>query len=303
MLADRGMVLIPFNIFGGTNGMPKIPTREEEDLFLRYWTARWRGFWNATYQPASEWEEGFSEAEIMRIGGKLQELVGGQQLISAHSLTGNPETVQTAGWFDYHTVQDKLMQWDPMRFTSLVALHRKVRKPIFAHECLWEGNLYQKEAGLDLDNLRRGAWVIALSGGQINYADEVIPPRDYQRRNETRDFYALVGAAMEPHGRLYGALKVLSDFMRAIPFSRMVPRPELSSTGVCLAEPEHEYVVYIERGGTATLDLTRAKGTLTGRWLNPRDGEIGMPFGVEPGGSRKFAAPNGDDWVLHITGR
>jgi len=300
MLSERGMTIIPFNILGATNGMPKVPTAAEEDLFLRYWTSRWGGFWNATYQPTSEWEEGYSEAEMLRIGARLRELDGGRHLISAHSLGSNPEAVQRASWLDYHTVQDKLMRWDPMRFTSLVDLHRKVGKPVFAHECLWEGNLYQEKAGLDEDNMRRGAWVIALSGGQINYADEVIHPRDHQRRNETRDFYALVGARMEPLGRLYGALEILTGFIRSIPFSRMAPRPELSSTRVCLADPAGEYAVYFEKGGRGTVDLTRAGGPLASRWLDPRGGAAGAPFPVEPGGIREFAAPDGNDWVLHL---
>ncbi len=303
MLAERSMVLIPFNVLGGTNGMPKIPTPAEEDLFLRYWTARWGGFWNATYQPTSEWEEAFSEVEIQRIGRRLHELDGGRHLISLHSLTGNPETVRRAEWLDYHTVQDKLMEWNPMKYTWLVDLHRQVKKPILAHEFLWEGNLYQKEAGLDVDNLRRGAWVIALSGGQINYADEVIHPRDYQRRNENRDFYSLVGAAMEPHGKLYRSLRVLSGFLRAIPFSRMVPQPERSSTGVCLAEPGREYVIYAAEGGKGTVDLADAEGSFTGRWLDPRDGKLGEPFDVEPGSVRELSAPDAGDWVLHLKKR
>ncbi|MDW8029774.1 MAG: DUF5060 domain-containing protein [Armatimonadota bacterium] len=177
LMAERGFVLIPFSIIGGTNGLPKINDENRLDLLLRYWVARWQGFWNVTFQPTSEWEEGYSEQEILGIGHRLYQLTHGRFLISIHSLRASSENVQQARWFSYHTVQDKLDDWNFGKFLWFAGLFWKVAKPIFAHECLWEGNFYQKEAGLDIDNMRRAAWVIALSGGQINYADQVVPPR------------------------------------------------------------------------------------------------------------------------------
>jgi hypothetical protein len=52
--------------------------------------------------------------------------------------------------------------------------------------------------------------------------------------------------------------------------------------------------------GKATVELTRARGPLAGHWLNPRDGEAGPPFGVEPGATREVAPPDADVRVLHI---
>jgi hypothetical protein len=227
MTAERGMVLIPFNILGGTNTVPAPRDAAARDLLLRYWVARWGGFWNATFQPVSEWEEGYKEAEVMAIGSRLQELDGGRHLISIHSLRSGSETVQCAAWFGYHTVQDKLGDRtgqdekqrgnnDPLKYTRLIDLHRRVLKPIFAHECLWEGNFYQGQGGLDVDNLRKGAWVIALSGGQINYADEVDFPRRIrpQKRTDAANF-SLIGTATQPSGLLYPAVGHLARFMWA----------------------------------------------------------------------------------------
>lgn len=300
LLGERGMVLIPFSIFGGTNGMPKIPTWEGQDLFLRYWVARWGGFWNATFQPTSEWEEGFSEEEILRIGRRLRELDGGQHLISVHALRASSEALQKADWFSYHTVQDKLSDWNFMKYTWLVELHRQVPKPILAHECLWEGNFYQREAGLDVDNLRKAAWVIALSGGQINYADEVVPPRRWQRREDEGKTFSELGMAMKPQGQFYQQLKILGDFMQSLPFFRMKPQPQVSSTGICLTEVGQEYVVYTPKGETVILDLTAAQGPLIARWFNPCDGRFGAALKVAGGGKQEFTPPDGNDWVLVV---
>ncbi|MCS7186979.1 MAG: DUF5060 domain-containing protein [Armatimonadota bacterium] len=300
LMAERGFVLIPFNIIGGTNGLPKAPDENGIDLLLRYWVARWQGFWNATFQPTSEWEEGYSEQEILEIGYRLHKLTHGRFLVSVHSLKASSENVQRAKWFGYHTVQDKLDDWNFGRFVWFAGLFRKVAKPIFAHECLWEGNFYQKEAGLDVDNMRRAAWTIALSGGQINYADEVVPPRKWRRREDVGISFSELGMATKPLGQLYSALGRLASFMRSLPFWRMQPHPELASTKICLAEVGRTYAVYAPKGGTIQLDLTKIDGEFKVRWFNPRAGNWVDGGSISAGSVREFAAPDNNDWVLVV---
>jgi hypothetical protein len=310
--AERGMVLIPFNILGGTNTVPAPRDAAARDLLLRYWVARWGAFWNATYQPLSEWEEGYKEAEVMAIGRRLYELDGGRHLISVHSLTSSTETVQQAAWFGYHTVQDKLGDRtgqnrrqkgnnDPLKYTRFVEMDRRVPKPIFAHECLWEGNFYQGQGGLDVDNLRKGAWVIALSGGQINYADEVDFPRHIRSQKRTKAAnFSLLGATTRPSGLLYPAVGHLARFMRALPFQRLTPHPELASTGVCLAQPGETYAVYAVSGGNVHLGLKGVEGTLTAKWFDPRTGEWAATTTIPGGDERVLSAPSSQDWVLLV---
>ena len=300
-LAERDMVLIPFNVFGGTNYVPKIPTREEEDLFIRYWVARWGGFWNVTYQPISEYEEGYKDAEVARICSKIHEEDGNRHVVSIHSGLRATETVQSGKWLDYHTIQDKLMEHDPIKYVSLAELYHKNKKPMLAHECLWEGNVYQEKAGLDMDNMRRGAWVLSLCGAQINYADEVSFPRNFQIRSKEAPFYSITGAAMKPCGQLYGSLKIISDFMRSISFWRLIPCPELSSSKVCLADVGKDYVAYSLDGAEFSLDLTKAQGKLKASWLNPRTGERSKETNIEGGASRSFTPPDTNDWVIYVT--
>jgi hypothetical protein len=300
LTAQYGMVLIPFSLIGGTNRLPKVPDEESLDLLLRYWVARWQGFWNATFQPVSEWEEGYSEREILEIGQRLHELTHGRFLISVHSLRASSESVQRAKWFSYHTVQDKLDDWNFSKFVWFVELFRRVPKPIFAHECLWEGNFYQREAGLDVDNLRRAAWVIALSGGQINYADEVVAPRRWQRWEDVGVTFSELGTATKPLGQLYDALSHLARFMRSLPFWLMQPHPEIANTKVCLAELGQTYAVYAPEGGTVKLDLTKTEGSFKVRWFNPRTGNWVEGGIISGGGVRELAAPDRNDWVLLV---
>ncbi len=300
LTAQYGMVLIPFSLIGGTNRLPKVPDEEGLDLLLRYWVARWQGFWNATFQPVSEWEEGYSEAEILKIGEQLHQLTHGRFLISVHSLRASREAVQQAPWFGYHTVQDKLTDWDFSKFRWFVSLFRQVPKPIFAHECLWEGNFYQREAGLDEDNLRRAAWAIALSGGQINYADEVIPPRRWRQREERDQTFSGQGMLVAPRGKLYDPLSHLAKLMRSLPFWRLTLHPDRSSTGFCLAEPTRLYVTYIPNGGTVKLKLDKFTDGWSARWFCPRTGAW-LPANLTiREGEGEAVAPDKNDWVLVV---
>ena len=301
-LADRGFVLIPFSILGGTNRLPKPPTPAHVDLFLRYWVARWGGYWNVTYQPFSEWEEGWSEAEVQRIGRRIHELDGGRHLVSMHSLKSNSLTVQRAPWFGYHTVQDKLVDRDPLRYTALAELFRQTPKPILAHECLWEGNLYQLEAGLDVANMTRGAWAIALSGGQINYADEVLPGRKYQTRSALGPNFSDDGSAVEPGGRLYGPLASLARLMRTLPLPSLRPAPERAGGLPCLGGPAGAAVVFVPAGATVRLDLSEARGLLAVRWIAPEDGAPIRAGSVRVGATVSLEPPARRDLVL-VVGR
>ena len=94
-------------------------------------------------------------------------------------------------------------------------------------------------------------------------------------------------------------LGMLYDFFAALPFWRMQPFEGVSDgEAVALAEPGTVYVLCLPHGGKVTVDLTAAKGTLSGHWFNPRDGTAGEPFEVAHGRSDEFQAPTTADWVL-----
>jgi hypothetical protein len=300
-MAARGMVLVPFNIMGGTNGIPRIDTVANFELFLRYWVARWGGFWNATFQPVGEWQEGYTEAEALQLLDYITALDGGRHLVSLHPVPGQVAmAVQQSAAYSYHTVQEKLDDYDPARFTSLISLFNGVHKPVYAHECLWEGNLYQRQPGMDMNNMRKGAWTIALCGGQINYADEVLPGRNYQTPGVYGPCFSQLGTEMAPGGWLYPYLKIMGDFLESLPFSRLTLQPGLASTGICLAEPGVRYVMYAPAGGTVTLNLAAAAGTLKAHWLDPRAGGFARIFSVQGGAIRSIDAPDANDWVLYV---
>jgi hypothetical protein len=74
------------------------------------------------------------------------------------------------------------------------------------------------------------------------------------------------------------------------------PRPELSSTGYCLAGPA-EYLVY-SPGGDFTVDLD-GTSTLSGQWVNPDTGRT-EPVSVTAAPTVQFTAPFAGPAVLYL---
>jgi hypothetical protein len=84
-------------------------------------------------------------------------------------------------------------------------------------------------------------------------------------------------------------------------FASMAPNELLASTGVCLANPGREYVVYAQSGTTVTLELPAATGDVTVRFYNPRTGRFQPAFTATGNGPRSFTKPDAADWVMHVT--
>ncbi len=89
-----------------------------------------------------------------------------------------------------------------------------------------------------------------------------------------------------------------------LPFWQMKNRDDLVSGSQvhCLAKTGEYYVIYLESGGTATLNLEGISGDFSVGRFDPRLGgslTIGPPI---PGdGIRKIVAPDSNDWVFLVT--
>jgi hypothetical protein len=123
-------------------------------------------------------------------------------------------------------------------------------------------------------------------------------------------------------------------YAKRINLAAMTPRPDLCSTGYCLANPVAsgaEYLVYLPAGGTVTtivkailenfglhsqrlssiylplaldslvtVDLSATPGEMSVEWFNPGTGTTTPGSTTTGGTSRNFTAPFGGDAVLYI---
>jgi len=87
------------------------------------------------------------------------------------------------------------------------------------------------------------------------------------------------GAVLTPGGSKWDpvrrALGYTLQVARKVSLSAMTPQGQLASTGYCLANAAKEageYLVYLPKGGEATIDLSATPGPLTTEWLDPANG-------------------------------
>jgi len=176
--------------------------------------------------------------------------------------------------------------------------HATPARPIFESEPVPSFGFFQPGFGdkeVTLDTLRAAVWERALAGaGWVAQNDLSFgwnPRTAMARHAALRDrAYDRIGHAARFFNR------------SGVAFWNMAPRGELAGTGMCLARPGAEYVVYAPKGGAFTVDLTAAKGkTLTARWYDPRTG-VFRAAGEVAGGdaARTFTPPFAGDAVLHL---
>jgi hypothetical protein len=85
--------------------------------------------------------------------------------------------------------------------------------------------------------------------------------------------------------------------------ARLHPASELASTGYCLADPGHKYVVYLPDGGAATVALPEAGGEWTVEWFDPTRRRGTATENVSGGGRKEFTAPFAGPAVLHVSAK
>lgn len=115
---------------------------------------------------------------------------------------------------------------------------------------------------------------------------------------------ARIAARAELRDRMLDREGACSRFFNDLPvgWPAMEPAPEISSTGLAMARPGAEYVVYSEEGPSFTVDLSAAEGIdLESRSYDPRTGTLSEAVAIRGGSSAaRIVKPDGRDWVYWI---
>jgi hypothetical protein len=303
-LGEDGIILIPFGMVGGTNSS-RVSLPCSSDLqrnFARYWTYRWAAYWNVTFQPQSEYGENFDLkfGGIERICRQIEQSDPWNHLISVHSQSVAYKFSEKS-WYHYYTVQNPKYNNEDKGYMyniQSINLNRKSAKPVFFHECIWEGSKYSTMTGNDPDVIRRSAWQMVIGGGSFCYSDQVKP------MHWSRHTYEVTNL---PLGKSYSYIDILYDFITDRQFEKMQPHNELLSnateTGInCLADVNHEYIIFFHKGGAVNVDLSfeNISTSFSAKWFDPRNGEFVTPQKKVREGEITFTAPDSKDWVLLI---
>jgi hypothetical protein len=130
---------------------------------------------------------------------------------------------------------------------------------------------------------RQKAWACLTAGAHIDFFHFPMYQQSVLDSADVADGMRFVGYTR----------KFLADL--GVNLVGMRPSDGLVSAGWCYARSGDEYVVYLIAGGSVTVSSLPA--STTARWFNPRTGT-----NQAASGGPTFAAPDGNDWVLHVVG-
>ena len=116
-------------------------------------------------------------------------------------------------------------------------------------------------------------------------------------KNSPHHHAAELGAKWDPTRRSMGHTLRFAEKMN---LAAMTPQNDLASTQYCLANPGHEYLVYLPDGGKVSVDLTAASGSLSAEWFDPNTSKTTEGDNTLGGARRDFSAPLAGDAVLYL---
>ena len=134
----------------------------------------------------------------------------------------------------------------------------------------------------------RRAWEICLAGG-------------YPAYYYTYTAWDVIRPEHTPPG--YALFRRLREFFQGTRYWLMEPSDPLVSAGHCLANPGHEYVVYLDRPEPFSLEVRRAGGELAGEWFRPLTGRTRRLRSVRAGCTELTPPWRTGPVVLHIGSR
>jgi hypothetical protein len=261
-MRDAGMTA---HLWFFADGFGNLPDADRQRL-IRYGMARLSGYGNTLFTLMTEWQEGWTTAEVDSHMAYLQQHNPWYRLASVHGLPGD-FSFPSAGWADYMDLQAGVSAAVDHALVHDLGIENRQRtaKPMIQEElCM----------GDETDAERRMLWAAFTSGAAGSGT----------------------GAYLKP----------FSQFVPTVRFERMVPADSLVVTGSAyvLAEEGVSYVVYLYDGGTVSVDLTAVSGTpgtVQADWFDPRTGAFQAAPAVSGGAARTFTAPAAGDWVLRLT--
>lgn len=258
-MRDAGFVT---QVWFFSDGFGNAPDADRQRL-IRYGMARLSGSVNTVFTLMTEWQEGWTAAEVESHMLYLHQHNPWDRLASVHGLPGD-FSFPAAGWADYIDLQAGVSTSVDHAVVHDLGLEnrQKAAKPMIQEElCM----------GDETEAERKMLWAAFTSGAAGSGTGAYIKP--------------------------------FSQFIATVRFERMAPADGLVLTGSAyvLAEEGVSYVAYLYDGGTVSLDLTGVSGTVEVDWFNPRTGAFQAAPGVPGGSARTFTAPAAGDWALRLT--
>lgn len=286
-LAARRIAVYPFaGFFGQRSNYPREPA--DQELFVRYTLARLGAYPNVLLNVAGPEpnlkDAWMSDTDVQRLGRLIRGLDPFGHPLSVHNRTGD-DPYRDSDWTTYGTLQGPKTTDRKKLSRGLLESHHAA-KPLLAQETLWSGNKHHPD--YSDDDLRKNAFVIVISGATLVFGD--------MAGDSSSGFSGTLDLKDRRQLR-HDIVRRVWDFFDSavIPLGRLRPRQDLVDAGYCLAEPGKTYLVYLEDGGTVSVNV--APGSYQVAWINARNTADQRDGGPTSDG-RGLTTPDLSDWLL-----
>ncbi len=172
MLCQRGFIIFPFAGFFGREGFNPNAHRDQVK-YVRYIIARWGCYRNLLFnvagpEPILDVNPFMTFDEVNRLGHLIAEHDIYHHMLTVHNQSGDDQ-FKNCDYQTFTTLQGPKTISLPDLRKGLLFNHPS-DGPLYAQETLWTDNIYGHPIYTDVE-LRRNAYVIALTAAYLNYGD------------------------------------------------------------------------------------------------------------------------------------
>lgn len=289
-LNDRGMVA--HMLIKVYNKMVNWPARgsAEDDQFFRWLIARYAAYPNVVWDFS---KEAHNEKDLAYKQGRLRFLKENDPYHHLRTVHDDDESYAQGAYDD---LVDFRADQQHGRWRQTIASQRAAHEwPIINVEFGYEhgpGGIEDKtyKGVQPPEEVTRRAWELCLAGAYTAYY-------------YTYTAWDVIRPDHVPPG--YAYFKHLRDFFESTRYWELEPANDRVSTGYCLANPGHEYVVFLDKAQHFELDLGAVDQPLQASWYNPLTGQR-QPAALQDGKAQHLHPPA--EWgqgmvALHVAGK
>ena len=278
-IVDKGMV--PYVVFAWATDFGRLST-DSLKSYVRYIVARYQAY-NVIWCVAGEHYFVPDKTKFKAIGDYIREINAPNHLTTIHGWTGD---FVGEPWLDFVSAT----AWGlPEKMYDILfdTLYRR-GLPFVMTESRYDGN-----EPSEAYRPRKYAWE-ALAAGAMGYTYGADGIWDWGTDNRYVDARSRLNIPSSFQ------MKLMGDFLRRIEWWKLSPHDCSASGGRCLAETDKQYWVWLNGGGSVTLDLPKRSAKFSAAWLNPVTGATNTSNGVTIGGKQTFKPSFDGDAVFYI---
>jgi hypothetical protein len=282
---DKGLAMVFW--FAWSDDWSNGTSGDRYKRYARYVIARYSAY-NVMWGVLGEYEEIGDIRSVRDAGRFIKRTDPYKHPLTTHTVNTTADDFCNEAWIDFHGQQHKTNTIAAYNFAAV--RDRDCGKPVVQMEMFYED---QESWGLLGDSFRKGGWASLTGGGFFTYGQNDVAVEKQNLTSSTAWSTALTKPGAQ-------RMKYVRAFWDKTQWWKMAPDNSLVNNGFALRDPGKEYVIYLPTGGSGSVNLSAARGTLSAEWFNPRTGETTSTGTVTGGGNHRFTAPDTNDWILHI---